>query len=445
MKAASFERRHDRKDNRKEHRLPQQRDRDRLLYTVEFRRLAGVTQVVGPLEGPVFHNRLTHSLQVAQNARRLAERLIGETPIERLDAFGGLDPDVVEAAALAHDLGHPPFGHIAEAELNKLALSNNDPDGFEGNPQSFRIVTRLSAHYHTYPGLNLTRRTLNAILKYPWPKVPGDPKKERKFGAYRVDKVDFDFAREGFENTDAKSLEAEVMDLADSFVYSVHDFDDFYRAGLIPVERLRAGSTKGGPPKELQTIIASWIASGKIEESLLTPHLERVNELVWSLGTDESYTGQFDQRARLRETASGLLASFVNAVVLRTERDADGRALELPPEARVQVEFLQWLVRYYVIDSPRLGTQQHGQRRMIRALFRAYLRAIMHRDKGIVPATFHRELTLLEGRHHSKKPSQQETRLAVDIVAGMTDRQASLMYRRLTGIITGSIGDIIDF
>ena len=124
-------------------RTPAQKDRDRLLYSSSLRRLAQITQVVSADVSHVFHNRLTHSFQVAQVGRRLAERLLKVHPAE-VDNSDGLDPDVVEAACQAHDLGHPPFGHTAEQELNELA--GPDIDGFEGNAQSFRIVTKLAQH-----------------------------------------------------------------------------------------------------------------------------------------------------------------------------------------------------------------------------------------------------------------------------------------------------------
>ena len=148
-----------------QHRTPAQRDRDRVLYSSAFLRLGHVTQVASPEIGHIFHSRLTHSLKVGQVSRRIAERLedqrrrgAGRRLVE------ALDPDAVEAADLAHDLGHPPFGHLAEQELESLAHGFG---GFEGNAQSFRIVTRLSLRSFTEPGPNLTRQTLNGLLKYP--------------------------------------------------------------------------------------------------------------------------------------------------------------------------------------------------------------------------------------------------------------------------------------
>ena len=130
-------------DRPRDRRTEGQRDRDRVLYASAFRRLGGVTQVAAAGERLVFHNRLTHTLEVAQIARRLAENTVKDQPDE-VAALGGIDPDVVEASALAHDLGHPPFGHIAERVLDRLVREYGNSDGFEGNPQSFRIVTKLA-------------------------------------------------------------------------------------------------------------------------------------------------------------------------------------------------------------------------------------------------------------------------------------------------------------
>lgn len=212
-------------------RSPYQKDRDRLLYASAFQRLASVTQVVSASEGYVFHNRLTHTLEVAQIARRLAEKLLAQTDPALVEALGGLDPEVVEAAALAHDLGHPPFGHIAEKQLDALAKRHTASDGFEGNAQSFRIVNRGAAHRTDYKGLNLTRATLNAILKYPWTRdrtgQDSSGHRYEKYGAYDADQEVLVFARSGAVPASEKSVEAAIMDHADAIAYSVHDLDDF--------------------------------------------------------------------------------------------------------------------------------------------------------------------------------------------------------------------------
>src|SRR6056297_1141470 len=149
-----------------------QRDRDRILYSTSFRRLDGITQIVRAGESDVFHNRLTHSMKVAQVGRRLAEHCI-EQQADSAN-FHGLHVEVVEAACLGHDLGHPPFGHIGEETLDRILTTKDevgdclDPEGFEGNAQSFRIVAKLAVRFPQCDGLDLTRATLAALQKYPW-------------------------------------------------------------------------------------------------------------------------------------------------------------------------------------------------------------------------------------------------------------------------------------
>src|SRR5688500_12236926 len=150
---------------------PFRADRDRIVSSPFFARLNGVTQVVSPGgSGLLVHNRLTHSLKVAQVARAIAERLTAdEAHRDLLEKLGGCDPDVVEAAALAHDLGHPPFGHLGERVLDRLARQRLGlTDGFEGNAQSYRIVTSTEIRGQATIGLNLTNAVRAAILKYPW-------------------------------------------------------------------------------------------------------------------------------------------------------------------------------------------------------------------------------------------------------------------------------------
>jgi dGTPase len=178
---------------------------------------------------------------------------------KEVEAWGGLSPDVVEAAALAHDLGHPPFGHIAEEELNTQVsaelcqAAGKDPakercEGYEGNAQSFRIVTALAVRRGAGRGLDLTRATPNATLKYPW-KFGENPDSPKKYGAFACGDTAYRFAREvqvpGPDPKFVRSLEAQIMDWADDITYSVHDTEDFYRAGLIPLDRLASADHTG--------------------------------------------------------------------------------------------------------------------------------------------------------------------------------------------------------
>jgi dGTPase len=312
-----------------------QRDRDRILYSLAFKRLANVTQVACPHEGYVFHNRLTHTLKVAQLARRIAEKLLSEQR-ELAEHYGGLDPDVVEAAALAHDLGHPPFGHVAESVLNELASKHmKDGDGFEGNAQSFRIVTVNEASRIQYTGLNLSRATLNAIMKYPWLKKQNDSHK--KYGAYTTEKEYMNFAREGYADLNKKCLEASIMDYADSIAYSIHDFDDFYKAGLIPVDRLKTSDT------EFNDFINRWKESKSVSQEIIDKNIDLFKELLEFLYSDKHYIGTNTQRADFITRMSKLIQISLFAVKIRAV-DNEGDLLEIDEKQVPIMKFLQRLV-----------------------------------------------------------------------------------------------------
>jgi dGTPase len=189
-----------------EYRTAFQRDRDRILHTTAFRRLEYKTQVFVNYEGDYYRTRLTHTLEVAQIGRSLAR------------AFGA-NEDLVEAICLAHDLGHPPFGHSGETILNKLMTEHG---GFDHNKQSLRIVTKLESRYPNWPGLNLTHEVREGIVKHE--------------SEYDIS----DSASEGFDPALRASLEAQIANIADELAYNAHDLDDGLRSGLLVTEQLEA-------------------------------------------------------------------------------------------------------------------------------------------------------------------------------------------------------------
>jgi len=363
-------------DKSQDNRLAFQRDRDRILYTTSFRRLARVTQVVSSDEGHVFHNRLTHSLQVAQVGRRIAEKLKREAQSLNFATSVNIDPDVVEAACLAHDIGHPPFGHIAERELDAIARLRGLSDGFEGNAQSFRIVTRLAMGSTDY-GLNLTRATLNAILKYPW-RHGENQEKPDKWGCYEDDEELFSWARRLGPGSNTQSDEARLMDWSDDVTYSVRDVDDFYRAGVIPLDRLVVDS------EERERFYKGVFArrKEKLPRNMNELYLRGAfDSLMGVLNVREPYTPTREGRVRLRRVTSTLIRNFVNAV--RWDVSVNPPRIAIEDRQRAEIFMLKQLTWHYVIKNPALATQQHGQKLIIRQLFNAFYKAGTRKDLNI--------------------------------------------------------------
>lgn len=436
-------------DRPRDNRTDGQRDRDRILFTTAFRRLAGVTQVFAADEGHVFHNRLTHSLEVAQVGRRLAEKLLHEKSALCSKA-GGVDPDVVEAACLAHDLGHPPFGHVAEVTLDELARHGGEhasgaaptgdlADGFEGNPQSFRILTKLAFRSEQTVGLNLTRATLNAVLKYPWARGTAG-KKNRKWGAYQTEEQEFKFARALHSPGDEEqSLEASIMDWADDITYSVHDLEDFFRARLIPVHILVSDQNERN-----RFYLATADRLNRQEAMSNTDfeqHVKAFDPFLDSIPLSDSYKGTHEQRSALRTFTAGLIARYVTRTTLAD--DQVRIRLDVAAGFKREVKMLKQLTWHYVIDNPALATQQYGQRRVIKDLFKI-LREVASSEayRHVLPASSREQV-----EHTFKTVSGTEereralTRIIVDLIASMTERHAIEMHRRLTGVSLGSALD----
>ncbi len=413
-------------------------DRDRILYSSAFRRLAQVTQVVTAQEGHVFHNRLTHSLKVAQVARRLAESLVAKQP-EIAEKLGGVEPDVVEAAALAHDLGHPPFGHIAEEELDDCAVKQGLKDGFEGNAQSFRILTKLAIHRIDYCGLNATRATLNAVLKYPWLRDCDNPqsKQYRKYSVYDLDYQAFLFVRNPKDRS--QTIEASIMDFADDITYSVHDLEDFYLAGLIPLELLATDRD------ELNRFLAEWLRekpNNRVAKTVERNPTRFQNFLDATYNLRGQYRpGSFEQKAQIKRISSQLIQNYISSVQL-TQEYGDRGYLKYNQAREEELKFLQRIVWSYVISNPRLATQRYGQKRIIRTLFEMYLESIYKGDLSFIPVRFIKEYLELDERDkQGENVTQEKTRMAIDIVANLSEAEAVLKFRRLTGVSQGSFLD----
>lgn len=441
-------------------------DRDRLLYSSAFRRLSGVTQVVSPTEDDVFHNRLTHTLKVAQVARRLAEKFNQEDEA-KCESWGGINPDVVESAALAHDLGHPPSGHIGEEELDALIKQstyrlNNDLDersaipptrelskieGYEGNAQSFRIITRLAVRRpNSPPGLDLTAATLRATLKYPRVFAPGlDDAKRKKYGAYIDDTEAFNHAcrTEDFTSGEA-CVEAQIMDWADDITNCVHDVDDFYRAGRIPLDALLSN-------RQVRERFVDWAVGRRAEKNNSFPRVDRDFARVFDsflhdfYSVEEPYTGTKAQRQLSYENMSRLIHKLTTETKLKAHPTDNGKALDIPMENFIVTELMKDLIWHYVILNPALGAHQYGQRKAIRAIYNVLSDAIADKKWYLFPPQFHADAEAMAGRGRGADGQDplRRIRLVADAVSALTDNQAMRFYQRLTASSQGSVLDSI--
>lgn len=423
-------------------------DVDRLLYSDAFRRLTGVTQVVTPRDEVVQHDRLTHSLKVGQVARRMATHLRRETGAP-------VDPDTVYAAALAHDVGHPPFGHAGERELQAVldarpgpgpAGADPDPtlvleDSFEGNAQTFRLLSRLSLRKPgDRAGLNWTLRSLAAVSKYPWQRGGHSrPSLADKWGAYRseadlLDRTIAEARRLGLW-TGERSLEADVVDWSDDIAYAVHDIEDFHRAASIPLAQLRYDDREWDA--HLQ-----FVAGGVAYKGWTHADLESAGRDVRAQLPTSPFRGSEEDRHGIR--------SFAVAMTRLLTRDlaVAETGLVVPVRSQMAAEILKRLVWRYVIHRPDVAMMQRGQRRVVRELvteLRSMLLAHRRDLDGTVPlpprlVSYARHALGSDELAYYDTDEQRLTRATVDFVCSLTDRQAMLLTQRLTGDTAGGVG-----
>jgi dGTPase len=428
------------------------RDRDRILYSVAWRRLGGVTQVVTPFEDmALMHNRLTHSEKVAQVARSIAERLLHDKPARELVVrLGGIDADVVEAAALAHDLGHPPFGHIGEITLDKVARGLlRLPDGFEGNAQTFRTVLLGETRSNDYHGLNLTCATLVAIAKYPWQRDPtlkddhraklrndaNYRRRWRKFSVYRSEKDDFDKAREFIADIegflpDTQSLEASIMDVADDITYAIHDLEDFYLAGILDVravlDELRLDEDDGLLRKLRDRLGIDY--PDYFSEDLFAKAVKVVKEELKASFSAKN-DGGVQTVGRARSAGSKLIGKYINSVEISDDVFwTHGPYIALDAEAWHEVQLLKEVTKNFVIKRPDIALLQRGQQRILRELVKYLLRwKNSNADFKRLPRRLRDEIT-------TYAPSGGNTnRCILDYLCTLTDGQCYALYYKLSG------------
>ncbi|UXN31850.1 deoxyguanosinetriphosphate triphosphohydrolase family protein [Glutamicibacter sp. M10] len=468
-------------------------DVERIRFSPYFSRLSSVTQVIPQGgSGTLVHNRLTHSLKVSAVARSIAINLrsTDESTRRLISDLGGCDPVVVQAAAAAHDLGHPPFGHLGEQELDRVARNMLGlPDGFEGNAQSFRILTALDSCGATPRGMNLTRAVRAAVLKYPWTRnewrskgpispellprgIGTDPSAgAMKYSAYDIEATEMADVLSVFPGIAQyqQTLECSVMDIADDIAYAVHDLDDFYRAGILQYTsvsaELRAWLDHSAQLKTLKTaeldqrqpghaleltwrrLVAKdpWIAN----PDAFRDSVRRVDhDLVDGLLAVPYDGGLQADRAVTAFTRRWIDRLQASVTVDRTPIVRSGH-IRLSEEAWHDVVVLKFVHSRFVLDRSDLAVYQRGQTRIIRSLAEGFNTWLNDPDDaGRAPRRLldSVEATTEEYRHLRETNPELfsqagpneiqrlgQARAIVDYIASFTDTQAVSLNSLLTG------------
>lgn len=369
------------------------RDRARVLHSAALRRLADKTQVVGPRDGDTPRTRLTHSLEVAQISRGIGEGL-------------GLNPDLCEMAGLTHDIGHPPYGHNGEVALDEVA-----PCGFEGNAQTLRILARLEPKVlidGTSFGLNLTRASLDAAVKYPLTRTNADGSVNRKYSAYDEDAGVLAWLREG--HTDgAPPMEAQVMDFSDDIAYSVHDVEDGIVSGRVSLRVL-------WDFVELAALAEKGAAAFGGDADSLVDAADRLRSLP-AIAAAAEFDYTLSAWTGLKALTSQLVGRYVGAVTRATREENEGVTLGrqhgrlvVPPDVEAEVRLLKTVAVLYVMDQPSHQARQDRQRDRIYRVHE-YLRA------G-APGSLD---TMFQAWFNAAETDLERERVIVDQIASMTE------------------------
>ena len=377
------------------------RDRARVIHSAALRRLAAKTQVAVPWENDFQRTRLSHSLECAQIGRELGESL-------------GADPDLLETACLSHDMGHPPFGHNGEEALAEVAAPCG---GFEGNAQSFRLLTRIEAKTVDAAGktigLNLTRASFDAATKYPWARAENP----RKFGVYDDDTEIFNWVRQGAP-AGRKCIEAQIMDWSDDCAYSVHDLEDAIFAGQITVKNF-----DNDFDILYKEMVNGYGSDASKEEAAAA--LTRLQALsCWPASFDRTHRAL----ARLKDTTSQLIGRFVLSAELETRKiHGDGPLtrysanLEIPREQKIEVDFLKAVAGHYLINAAASQERYAKQQVVIHELVEMLFEAAPNELDPIFEDDWKLATT-----------DSERLRVVVDQIASLTDPGAYALHAHLS-------------
>jgi dGTPase len=411
------------------------KDRDRIIHSSAFRRLQGKSQIVGVEVGDFFRTRITHSLECAQIGRGIATNVMDDD-WESVTLEAGDFPDLVEAACLVHDIGHPPFGHNGEralaAQMRKLNASL-----FEGNAQSFRIATLLepkifaategTSSQPRWLGLDLTRTVLRALTKYPVIEGPEMlTEAHPKFGCYDdpPDREYFEWVWDGCSKPE-KTLAAKIMDISDDIAYAIHDFEDGVWAGMIPLYALLQGNAHYRRLLEQRVITNdphALFANGEFDQTFdALLNSAEVNPRIEYL-RDVGYDRTREARATLKNFTAWLIGDLINAV------SGSGKFVEPAGDVARRITLLKQMAWLWMIERTDMETIHFGQERLIARVFDSYWltpEQLPRREEWLAMKATATEAQLKGGAWPAK------ARLICDHIAGMTDGYAHAVYDQM--------------
>jgi len=422
-----------------------ERDRDRILHSAAFRRLQGKTQVFGIGQADFYRTRLTHSIETAQIARAIAHNLLMEEPaLERC-----LSPELAEAAALAHDLGHPPFGHAGEQTLDlcmkeasrKARLKGKKGFRFEGNAQTFHILVTAEPKSPSYPGLNLTRATLAGVLKYPYEQDIGNNKfifaSDLPMAKWALLKGSPILKRQSKSNPrhPKTSITCQILDWADDCAYSIHDVEDALQAQFLhpgDLDHVRFA----------RRVFAHYEDTRK-DEAVPKLGFSEMQERLLDLKRRILPSEHGDERAHRKSAMRDILNDLITSATVES-RSGGKRAdfswhLAVPPESRILSVICKSVIWEAVITDPRVAAMSTKGREILRDLFQLLLEEVLEKKSVALFPRYYRPIVeeCLEGKQ------TEAARAVCNFLALMTDRDAIRLHALLRGSKASSIFDFI--
>ncbi len=429
----------------RDHRHPTERDRDRILHSSAFRRLQGKTQVFGIGQADFYRTRLTHSIETSQLARAIANNMLMEEP--RLAKC--LTTELAETVALAHDLGHPPFGHAGERTLDacmkdvsgRAGLQGQGALRFEGNAQTFHVLVAAEPKSPSYPGLNLTRATLAGVMKYPYEQDTGhdafifaaDSATARWALGNGADLMTAQQVEEGMQPH--TPIVCQILDWADDCAYSIHDVEDALQAQF-----LRPGDLTDA---RFAQLVAQHYEETREKERVPLLRRSEIREQLRTLKRRIRAPESGDERAHRKQALRNILNELITVVSVQP-RPNPGRSdyswdLIVPDDARILAAVCKAVVWEAVITDPRVAAMSTKGKEVLHDLFYLLLSELVDKKSYALFPRYYRPLI----KEAMDKGEPEAARGVCNFLALLTDMDALRLHSLLRGSKASSVLDLL--